>query len=140
LHAIVSGALVVEKEIMKDDKAAKQQFLVYFVSDVLTGSKKYYSNMEKICYVIIMTTRKLYFYFETHTIKVLTNQPLNDIFSNRDSSRRISKWVMELSEYIVDFEKRSVIKAQILANFVAVDRARFFKRGHNTRIIMDRLF
>jgi hypothetical protein len=49
---------------------------------------------------------------------VLTNQPLNDIFGNRDSSDRISKWVMELSEYVVDFEKRSVIKSHILANFV----------------------
>jgi hypothetical protein len=26
---------------------------------------------------------------------------------------------MEVSEYVVDFEKRSVIKSQILANFVA---------------------
>jgi hypothetical protein len=50
---------------------------------------------------------------------VLTNQPLNDIFGNRDNSRRISKWVMELSEYMVDFENGSVIKSQILADFVA---------------------
>jgi hypothetical protein len=62
--------------------------------------------------------RKLWHYFEAHTIKVLTNQPLNDIFGNRDSSDRISKWVMELSEYVIDFEKRNVIKSHILANFV----------------------
>jgi hypothetical protein len=84
--------LVVEKEIMKDDKAVKQQFLVYFMSEVLTGCKKYYSKMKKICYAVIMSTRKLRYYFEVHTIKVLTNQPLNAIFGNRDSSRRISKW------------------------------------------------
>jgi hypothetical protein len=78
---------------------------VYFLSEVLTGSKKYYSEMEKICYAVIMSARKLQHYFEAHTIKVLTNQPLNDIFDNRDSSERISKWAMELSEYIVDFEK-----------------------------------
>jgi hypothetical protein len=78
---------------------------VYFLSEVLTGSKKYYSEIEKICYAVIMSARKLQHYFEAHTIKVLTNQPLNDIFDNRDSSERISKWAMELSEYIVDFEK-----------------------------------
>jgi diketogulonate reductase-like aldo/keto reductase len=77
-HSAVSGALVVEKEIMK----------------VLTGSKKYYPEMEKICYAVIMRARKLHHYFELHAIKVLTNQPLNDIFGNRDSSVRISKWVM----------------------------------------------
>jgi hypothetical protein len=88
------------------------------MSEVLTGSKKYYSEMEKICYVVIMSARKLQHYFEAHTIKVLTNQPLNDIFGNRDRFDRISKWVMELSEYVVVFEKRSAIKSHILANLV----------------------
>jgi hypothetical protein len=118
-HSAVSGALVVEKEIMKEGKSMKQQVPMYFVSEVLTGSKKYYSKMQKICYAAIMSARKLRHYFEAHTIKVLTNQPLHDIFSNRDSSGRISKWAMELSEYVVDFEKRSTIKSQILADFVA---------------------
>jgi hypothetical protein len=66
-----------------------------------------------------MSSRKLWHYFEAHTIKVLTNQPLNDIFSNRDSSTRISKWAMELSEYVIDLEKRSAIKSQVLDDFVA---------------------
>jgi hypothetical protein len=92
---------------------------VYFVSEVLTGLKKYYSKMEKIYYAFIMSARKLWHFFEAHTIKVLTNQLLNDIFGNRDNSDRISKWVMKLSEYVVDFEKRSVIKSQILADFIA---------------------
>jgi hypothetical protein len=75
--------------------------------------------MEKICYAVVMSARKHRHYFEAHTIKVLTNQPLNDIFGNRDSSRRIGKWAMELSEHVVDFEKHSAIKSQILADFVA---------------------
>jgi ribonuclease HI len=91
---------------------------VYFVLEVLTGSKKYYSEMEKICYAVIMSAKKLWHYFKAHTIKILTNQSLNNIFSNRDNFDRISKWVMELSEYVVDFEKRSAIKSQILADFV----------------------
>jgi hypothetical protein len=86
--------------------------------EVLTGSKKFYSKMEKICYAVIMSSRKLRHYFEAHIIKVLTNQPLNDIFGNRDSSKKISKWAMELSEYVIDFEKRSAIKSQVLADFV----------------------
>jgi hypothetical protein len=75
--------------------------------------------MEKICYAVVMSACKHRHYFEAHTIKVLTNQPLNDIFGNRDSSRRIGKWAMELSEHVVDFEKHSAIKSQILADFVA---------------------
>jgi hypothetical protein len=66
-----------------------------------------------------MSSRKLHHNFEAHTIKVLTNQPLNDIFGNRDNSGTVSKWVMELLEYVVDFEKRSMIKSQVLADFIA---------------------
>jgi ribonuclease HI len=65
-----------------------------------------------------MSSQKLRHYFKAHTIKVLTNQPLNEIFSNRDSSRRIRKWAMELSEYVIDFEKCSAIKSQVLADFM----------------------
>jgi hypothetical protein len=71
------------------------------VSEALASSKRYYSKMEKICYDIVMSTRRLHHYFEAHRVRVLTNQPLNDIFGNKDSSGRISKWVMELSEYFI---------------------------------------
>jgi hypothetical protein len=60
----------------------KQQFPVYFISEVLTGSKRFYSEMEKICNAVVMSARKLRHYFQAHTIKVLTNQLLNDIFGN----------------------------------------------------------
>jgi hypothetical protein len=44
------------------------------------GSKWFYSEMEKNCYADIMSVRKLQHYFEAHTIRVPTNQLLNDIF------------------------------------------------------------
>jgi hypothetical protein len=116
-HSAVSGALVVEKEVSRNGKNMRQQVPVYFILEVLTGSKRYYSKIEKICYVVVMSTRKLHHSFEAHTIKVLTNQPLKDILDNRDSSGRISKWVMELLEYVADFEKRSTIKSHIFVDY-----------------------
>jgi hypothetical protein len=90
LHIAVSRALVQENEVIKNEKSMKQPFLIYFVFEVLTVSKIYYLEMKKICYAIVMSARKLHHYFDAHTISVLTNQPLNDIFGNRDSSGRIS--------------------------------------------------
>jgi hypothetical protein len=66
-----------------------------------------------------MSARKLRHYFEAHRVMVLTNQPLNVIFENCNSSRRIGKWAMELSKHVIDFEKRSAIKSQVLADFMA---------------------
>jgi hypothetical protein len=93
--------------------------MIYFVFEALAGSKKYYSKMKKICYVIVMRARKLQHYFEAHRVRVLIKQPLNDIFRNQDCSGGIGKWVMELSEHVVDFEKRSAIKSHLLAYFIA---------------------
>jgi hypothetical protein len=75
--------------------------------------------MEKICYDVVMSPRKLQHYFEAHKVRVLTNQLLNDIFGSHDSLGRIRKWSMELSQHVVDFEKRSAIKSQVLADFIA---------------------
>jgi ribonuclease HI len=46
----------------------------------------------------------------------LKNQPLNDIFDNRDSSDQISKWAIELLGKVVNL-KKAQIKSQIIADF-----------------------
>jgi hypothetical protein len=65
-----------------------------------------------------MAVRKLRHYFEGHRIRVITNQPMNDLFVNKEASTRIIKWGVELSEYTVDFERRNAIKSQVLADLV----------------------
>jgi hypothetical protein len=42
MHTIVSGALVQEREILKEDKTLSHQVQIYFVFEALSGSKKYY--------------------------------------------------------------------------------------------------
>jgi adenylate cyclase class IV len=56
--------------------------IIYFVSKALAVSKKYYLKMEKICYTVVMSVRKLRHYFKAHRVRVLINQLLNDIFRN----------------------------------------------------------
>jgi hypothetical protein len=53
-HLVVSRALVVEKEAAQSGAPAKQQYPVYFISEVLAASKRYYSEVEKTCYVVII--------------------------------------------------------------------------------------
>jgi hypothetical protein len=117
-HSVVSGALVVEKEVTQSRALTKQQYLVYFILEVLVVSKMYCFEVEKICYAVIMCSRKLRYSFVAHHIIVLANQPLHDIFHNRDSSGQIRKWATELLEYVINFERRVVMKSQILVDFV----------------------
>jgi hypothetical protein len=59
MNTTVSGALVQEREISKEGKKLSHQVPIYFVSEALAGSKKYYLEIEKICYVVVMSARKL---------------------------------------------------------------------------------
>jgi hypothetical protein len=105
-NSAVSVVLVHEKE----EEGKLKQIPVYFASEALSGSKIFYSELEKIAYAVIMAARKLRHYLEGHRIRVITNHPLSDLFANREASTRIIKWGAELSEYIVDFERRSAMK------------------------------
>jgi hypothetical protein len=113
-NSAVSVVLIQEKE----EEGKLKQIPVYFASEALSGSKLFYSKLEKIAYAVVMNARKLRHYFDGHRIRVITNQLLNDLFANKEVSTRIIKWGAELSKYTVDFERRSAIKSQVLADFV----------------------
>jgi hypothetical protein len=80
-NSAVSAVLVQEKE-----EGKFKQIPVYFASEAFSGSKIFYSELEKIAYAVVMAARKLRHYFEGHRIRVITNQPLNDLFANKEAS------------------------------------------------------
>jgi hypothetical protein len=92
---------------------------VYFVSEVLSASKKNYTELEKVLYAVLMASRKLRYYFQAYHIIVPSSQPLKDIMRNREATGRVGKWAAELNEFIIDFVHRSSIQSQALADFIA---------------------
>jgi hypothetical protein len=65
-HA-VSAVLV--KEI--EEEHQRRQLPIYFISETLEGPKKFYTEMEKTAYAVVMASRKLKHYFQAHRITVL---------------------------------------------------------------------
>jgi hypothetical protein len=114
-HAAVSAALVQEKQ----DGQARKQVPVYFISEVLSASKKNYTEIEKVLYAVLMASRKLRHYFQAYHIIVPSLQPLKDIMRNREATGRVGKWAAELNEFTIDFVHRSSIQSQVLADFIA---------------------
>jgi hypothetical protein len=103
----------------KQDGQVKKQALVYFVSKVLCFSKKNYTELEKVLYVVLMASRKLQHYFQAYHIIVPSSQPLKDMMRNREATGRIGKWAAELNEFSIDYVHRSSIQSQALADFIA---------------------
>jgi hypothetical protein len=114
-HSAFNAALVQEKQ----DGQVKKQAQVYFVSEVLSLSKKNYTELEKVLYAVLMASRKLRHYFQAYHISVPSSQPLKDIMRNRETTGRIGKWAAELNEFSIDYVHRSSIQSQALADFIA---------------------
>ncbi|XP_073129380.1 uncharacterized protein [Henckelia pumila] len=85
----------------------------------LAGPELNYLTQEKLALALVITARKLRPYFLSHLITVLTNSALGKIIANPDVSRRLVRWITELSEYNIKYEPRTAIKAQALADFLA---------------------
>jgi hypothetical protein len=75
--------------------------------------------IQKILYGILITSRKLRHYFDAYNILVVSDFPLADILHNRDATRCISKWAVELGALTLDFKPRTAIKSQALVDFMA---------------------
>jgi hypothetical protein len=114
-NSVVSAALVQEKF----EGQIKKQAPIYFVFEVLSLSKKNYTELEKVLYAVLMASRKLQHYFQAYHIVVPSSQPLKDIMRNIEATGRIGKWVAELNEFSIDYVHGSSIQSQALADFIA---------------------
>jgi hypothetical protein len=70
-----------------------------------------------------VASRKLWTYFQAHAIRVLPKEPLKKALGCFDTSRRLLKWAVELSEFDITFHPRSALKSQVLADFMAESSA-----------------
>jgi hypothetical protein len=114
-HDAVSAALVQEKQ----DGQIKKQAQVYFASEVLSPSKKNYTELKKVLYAVLMASRKLRHYFQAYHIIVPSSQPLKDIMRNKEATGRVRKWAAELNEFTIDYVHRYSIQSQALTDFIA---------------------
>ena len=94
------------------------QHPVYYCSRALRGAEKRYSRMEKLILALVTAARKLRPYFQAHTIKVPTEYPMKQVLHKPETSGRLMKWAIELSEFDIRYKPKTAIKGQVLADFV----------------------
>jgi hypothetical protein len=81
--------------------------------------RKKYPQVQKLLYAVLLTARKLRYYFDDHKVIVVTGFPIGDILHNKEAIGRIAKWACELGSHDIEFRPRTAIKTQALVDFVS---------------------
>jgi hypothetical protein len=74
--------------------------------------------VHKLLYIVLIASRKLRHYFQSHKISVVTSYLLRDVLHNPSATGNITKWAVELAEFEMDFIVHHAVKSQVLADFV----------------------
>ena len=74
--------------------------------------------MENLILALVTTARKLRPYFLVHTIEVPTEYPMKQVLHKPETSGRLMKWAIELSEFDIRYRPKTTIKGQVLADFI----------------------
>ena len=75
--------------------------------------------MEKAILAVVHSTRKLFNYFQAHTVIVLTQFPLRAILRSADYTGRIAKWGTILGAFDIKYMPHTFVKGQVLVDLVA---------------------
>ena len=91
---------------------------VYYVSKSLYETEVRCLPLEKAILAVVLGTRKLPHYFQTHTVVILTQLLLKAILRSADYIGRIAKWGTILGAFDIKYMPRTSVKEQVLADLV----------------------
>ena len=74
--------------------------------------------MEKLILTLVTAARKLRPYFQAHTIEVQIEYLMKQVLHKPETSGRLIKWAIELSEFDIIYKPKTTIKGQVLADFI----------------------
>nr|GEW29973.1 hypothetical protein [Tanacetum cinerariifolium]GEW76821.1 hypothetical protein [Tanacetum cinerariifolium] len=83
--------------LLTDQKG--RQCPVQYVSRTLNEAERNYAPMKKLALSLIHKTQRLRRYFEAHSVNVITDQPIKNILSNTETSKKLAKYAVELGAY-----------------------------------------
>ncbi|GAU50294.1 hypothetical protein TSUD_137480 [Trifolium subterraneum] len=91
---------------------------IYFVSRTLRGAETRYQKIKRLFLAVVITSRKLRQYFQSHQVVVKTDCPIKNVLRKTDLAGRMVALSVELLEFDITYIPRGVIKSQALADFV----------------------
>lgn len=105
---------------------------VYYLAKGLANAETRYAPLEKFALALVIVAQRLRPYFQSHSIHILPDSTLKQVFQLPEFSGRLSKWAIEFSEFNISFVPRMAVKSQAVADFIAYGSRR--ANGHSSGI------
>ena len=114
----VFGSISHDRERSLDLSRKQKQLPIYYISQAFQGTEAKYPRIEKMEFALIVASRKLRPYFQANPILIMTDQPIKKSMNKPDAVGRMVQWVIELSQFDIEYHPMTAIKAQALPNFI----------------------
>ena len=96
------------------------EHVMYYVSKKFLPYEEKYDLVEKTCLIMIWATRKLRHYFQSYKTQAISRiDPLRYLFQAPALTGRMSRWLVFLIEFNIEYITTKVIKGRVIAEFLA---------------------
>lgn len=101
-----------------DDQGKER--VIYYINRTLIVYELNYTPIEQACLAVIFASQKLRQYMLSHKVQLIACfDPLNYLLSRVALTGRLSKWVMILSEFDIEYMDRKEMKGYIIVDYLA---------------------
>ena len=95
---------------------------VYYLSKKFLPYEEKYNLVEKTCLIMIWATRKLRHYFQSYKIQAVSKiDPLRYLFQVPALIGKMSRWLVLLTKFDIEYITTKVIKGRAVAEFLALN-------------------
>ena len=95
---------------------------MYYLSKKFLPYEEKYNLIEKTCLIMIWATKKLRHYFQSYKIQAISKiDPLRYLFQVPALIGKISRWLVLLIEFDIEYITTKVIKGRAVAEFLTLN-------------------
>ena len=96
--------------LTQSDETGKEH-AIYYLSQTLVSYEMNYTSIEKACLALVFASQKLWHYMLAHTVHLVPKfDPLKYLLSKAVLTDRLTKWMMILSKFDIQYVERKAIK------------------------------
>ncbi|XP_026450782.1 uncharacterized protein LOC113350893 [Papaver somniferum] len=107
--------------VLAQDMGGNELSPIYYVSRVIRDADLRYPHLEQACLAFIYATQKLRPYLLTHeTIVVAAENPIAYLASKPFLTGRTARWLLQLSEFELKYQRLNAVRGQAIADLVAM--------------------